>query len=43
MISSTMNRNDGKRHLTDMGKFWTLYLLFILCCITVPLLFLAAV
>ena len=42
MISSTMNKNDDsneKRHLTDMGKFWTLYLLFFLCCIAVPLLF----
>ena len=42
MITSTMNRNDDsneKRHLTDTGKFWALYLLFILCCITVPQLF----
>ena len=33
MISSAMNRNDEKitkRHLTDIGKFWTFYLLFIL-------------
>jgi hypothetical protein len=40
MISSTMSSNEDpieKRHLTDMGKFWALYLLFILC-ITVSLL-----
>jgi hypothetical protein len=41
MISSTMSRDDesnGKRHLADMGKFLALYLLFILCFITVLLL-----
>ena len=40
MISSDMSSNEvsiGKRHLTDVAKFWSFYLLFILC-ITVSLL-----